>query len=62
MIASCSHSCLLCLCQNREYPLSFQNKLVIFLEWRKPYFYPIIYLGGGGNVNYYKSVHHPIPP
>ena len=35
--------CLLCLCGNREYPGSFQNKSC------------------GDNVNYYKSVHHPIP-
>ena len=29
ILAKCSHSCLLiCLCGNREYPVSFQNKLV----------------------------------
>ena len=33
-----------------------------FLEWEKAYSYPINYLWGGeDNVNYYKSVHHPIP-
>ena len=26
--AKSSHSCLLCLCGKREYPVSFQNKLV----------------------------------
>ena len=28
ILAKCSHSCLLCLCGNREYPVNFQNKLV----------------------------------
>ena len=28
ILAKCSHYWLLCLCWNREYALSFQNKLV----------------------------------
>ena len=71
--------CLLCLCGNREYPGSFQNKAVnsklffqmstplsevrgkAFLEWTSIDLSSKLFLTYGGNVNYYKSVHHPIP-
>ena len=57
--------CLLCLCRNRKYPGNFQNETVIsklFFQ-RVLKFYPLNYLlpTYRGNVNYYKSVHHPIP-
>ena len=67
--------CLLCLCGNREYPSSFQNKSVSSSsKWvskgseRKGLFgvvkhrfflYTISYMWD--KVNYYKSVYHPIP-
>ena len=69
--------CLLCLCGNREYPGSFQNKAVssklffqmsVKLSEREGLFevYKLdlsskLSFTYGGNVNYYKSVHHPIP-
>ena len=75
--------CLLCLCGNREYSGSFQNKSVSFsFKWvpsyilnltklkgeERPFWigqaqiYPLNYLlHVGVKVNYYKSVHHPIP-
>ena len=74
--------CLLCLCGNREYPDSFQNKSVSSsFKWVPNYILFLVKLKGegrpfwsgqaqiypqnyllhvGGNVNYYKSVHHPI--
>ena len=66
--------CLLCLCGNREYPGSFQNKAVsssfkrvpsevrtkAFLKWASIDLSSKLSLTYGGNVNYYKSVHHPI--
>ena len=65
---------LLCLCGNREYPDSFQNNRVgsslkwvpkcLFLaklEWKSIALSYKLSLTCGGNVNYYKSVHHPIP-
>ena len=70
----------MCLWGNREYPDSFENKLVnpsfkwvlkdvLFLakqKWKGRLFSSIdlfskLFLTCGGNVNYYKSVHHPIP-
>ena len=73
LIAKCSHSSLLCLCGNREYPGSFQNKLVSsYFKWvlksileglsgvEKHRIISDLSLTCGGNVNYYKSVHHPI--
>ena len=39
-------------------PGQTERRRKAFLEWS---LYPINYLGGGGNVNYYKSVHHPVP-
>ena len=69
--------CLICLCWNREYPGSFQNKSVnskvffqmsasevrgkAFLKWTSIDLSCKLSLIYGGNVNYYKSVHHPIP-
>ena len=77
--------CLLCLCGNREYPGSFQNKSVSSsFKWVLKYILFLAKLKGkgtlfgvdkhkfidlstklsltcGDNVNYYKSVHHPIP-
>ena len=67
--------CLLCLCGNREYPVSFQNKAVsssfkrvpsevrekAFLKWTSIDLFSKLSLTYGGDVNYYKSVHHPIP-
>ena len=75
------HSCLLyCLCENTEYPGSFENRLVSsYFKWVPNYilflakleregrpFWSIdlsskLSLTCGKNVNYYKSVHHPIP-
>ena len=66
---------LLCLCGNREYPGSFQNKSIsssfkwvpewserdAFLKWTSIDLSSKLSLTYGGNVNYYKSVHHPIP-
>ena len=65
--------CLLCLCENREYPGSLQNKAVssfkrvpsdvrgkAFLKWTSIDLSSKLSLTYGGNVNYYKSVHHPI--
>ena len=55
--------CWLCLCGNKEYPNSFQNKSVSSsFKWvpsqvmrkRRPLW------SGQAYVNYYKSVHHPI--
>ena len=70
----------MCLWGNREYPDSFENKLVnpsfkwvlkdvLFLakqKWKGRLFSSIdlfskLFLTCGGNVNYYKSAHHPIP-
>ena len=75
--------CLLCLCGNREYPGSFQNKLVSSsFKWVPKYILSLaklkregrlfwnrkaldwsyeLSLTCGGNVNYYRSVYHPIP-
>ena len=81
ILAKCSHACLLRLCGNREFPVSFQNKLVssslkwvpkkiLFLAKLKGEERPFwtggnqsykLSLRGGGNVNYYKSIQHPIP-
>ena len=66
---------LLCLCGNRKYPGSFQNKAVsssfkqvpsevrgkAFLKRTSIDLSSKLSLTYGGNVNYYKSVHHPIP-
>ena len=68
-------SCLLCLCGNREYPGSFQNKAVsssfkrvpsevtgkTFLKWSSIDLSSKLPLTYGVNVNHYKSVHHPVP-
>ena len=61
--------CLLCLCGNREYPGSFQNKpvsskLLFQLSLLSQFCFNLsskLSLTYGSNVNYYKSVHHPIP-
>ena len=67
--------CLLSLCGNKEYPGSFKNKSVsssfkwwpselrekAFLKWASIDLSSKLFLIYGGNVNYYKSVHHPIP-
>ena len=55
--------CLLCLCRNREYPGNFQNETII----SKLFFQMSVQVKSEvkptdrGNVNCYKSVHHPIP-
>ena len=58
--------CLLCLCGNKEYLGSFQNKAVnskLFfqMKWTSIDQSSKLSLTYGSNVNYYKSVHHPIP-
>ena len=76
--------CLLCLCGNKEYPGSFQNKSVSSpFKWVPKYILCLatlkvevrtfwvdkhtidlsskLSLTCGDKVNYYKSVHHPIP-
>ena len=59
--------CLLRLCGNREYPGSFQNKVPseargkAFLKWKSIDLSSKLSLTYGGNVNYYKGVHHLIP-
>ena len=66
--------CLLCLCGNRKYPGSFQNKALssyfkrvpsevrgkAFLKWTSIDLSSKLSLTYGVNVSYYKSVHHPI--
>ena len=66
---------LLRLCGDREYPGSFQNKAVsssfklmlievrgkAFLKWKSIDLSSKLSLTYGGNVNYYKGVHYPIP-
>ena len=66
---------LLCLCGNREYPSSFRNESIsssfkrvpsevggkAFLEWTSTDLSSKLSLACGGNVNYYKSIYHPIP-
>ena len=43
-------------------PGQTEGKRQAFLEWGKAWSYPLkLSLGGWGNVNYYKSAHHPIP-
>ena len=42
-------------------PGQTEGRRKAFLEWKSIHFSYELSLPGGGNINYYKSVHHPIP-
>ena len=43
-------------------PGQTEGRRKVFLEWTSIYLSSKLSLTCGGNVNYYKSVHHPVPP
>ena len=42
-------------------PVQTEGRRKVFLEWRSIDLSSKLFLTYGGNINYYKSVYHPIP-
>ena len=59
ILAKCSHSCLLILCEYILFIAKLKGEVRPF--WNGEKHSLISYMGGGSNVNYYESAHHPVP-